>query len=94
LEHHAKVSADIQQLRDAQEQQGANLEKLSATVAAMAAEMRDNLKGLTDTVSDLTDTVSAVTAEMREGFNNLIVANEVTRDLAQKAAQLAIATSA
>lgn len=31
--------------------------------------------------------------EMREAINNLIVSNEVTRDFANKIAQLAIATS-
>jgi hypothetical protein len=31
--------------------------------------------------------------ETREAINNLIVANEVTRDLAEKVARLAISTS-
>jgi L-aminopeptidase/D-esterase-like protein len=40
----------------------------------------------------LTETVSSIIVEMREGFSNLIIANEVTRDLASQAAKLAIAT--
>jgi hypothetical protein len=31
--------------------------------------------------------------EMRDGFNKLILSNEVTRDLASQVARLAIATS-
>jgi hypothetical protein len=45
----------------------------------MAVEMREGFASLRE--------------EMREGFNNLIVANEVTRELAQRAAELTIATS-
>ena len=61
LEHHAKLSADVQ--------------SLVQTVAAQGEQ------------------AEADRAEMREGFNNLIVANEVTRDLAEKTAALAIQTS-
>lgn len=39
------------------------------------------------------ETFERVTEEMRDGFNKLILANEVTRDLASQVARLAIATS-
>lgn len=39
----------------------------------------------------LTANVNAFTVEVREAINNLIIANEVTRDLAQQTARLAIA---
>ena len=54
LNHHAKVSADIERL---------------------------------------TENVTAMQSEMREGFNNLIIANEVTRKLAEDVARLAINNS-
>ena len=41
----------------------------------------------------LAESVSAMQVEMREAINNLIVANEVTRDLAEKATILAINNS-
>jgi hypothetical protein len=44
-------------------------------------------------VTELTADVVQLTAEMREGFNNLIVANEVTRDLANKIGELAVTNS-
>jgi len=84
LGHHAKVSAEIQQLSaeihqltQAQKEQGTNLDKLSKTVGAMAVEMQAGFERVSDSLA-------TITSEMREGFNNLIVANEVTRDLAQK----------
>ena len=38
----------------------------------------------------LTDNVNAFVGETREAIENLIVANEVTRDLAQQVARLAV----
>jgi uncharacterized coiled-coil protein SlyX len=46
-----------------------------------------------ENINRLVGTVESVVNEMRDGFNNLIVANEVTRDLAEKATALAIQTS-
>jgi chromosome segregation ATPase len=40
----------------------------------------------------LAESVQAMQSEMREGFENLIVANEVTRNLAEQVAKLAIET--
>lgn len=47
----------------------------------------------TENIDKLTENISAMQVEMREAINNLIIANEVTRDLAQKAASLAINNS-
>jgi hypothetical protein len=44
-------------------------------------------------IQALTENVEAMRLEMREAMENLIVANEVTRDLAQQIGQLAINTS-
>jgi transcriptional regulator of aromatic amino acid metabolism len=43
-------------------------------------------------IDRLAESVQAMQAEMREGFENLIAANEVTRALAEQVAKLAIET--
>jgi|SRR5438132_1168200 len=63
-------------------------------------ELRDKVDNVSKTVNTLSETVNTLSektdniiTEMREGFDKLILANEVTRDLAEKVAQLAINTS-
>src|SRR5260370_10494023 len=75
LEHHARVSIEIEKLKDVNKQQAANITNLANTIEATGAKMREGF------------------AETREALDNLIIANEVTRDLAKRAAELAIATS-
>jgi hypothetical protein len=86
LEHHARVSVEIDQLREAQKEQAANLAKLSETVREGFAETREGFEALAMEMRE-------GFAETREAFSNLILANEVTRDLAQKATRLAIQVS-
>lgn len=66
-----------------------DLDGLKEVQARQAA----NLDKLAETVSMMQIEMEANRVEMREAINNLIVANEVTRDFANKIAQLAIATS-
>jgi len=54
------------------------------------AKQTENVDKLTADVQLLAQTVEANRVDMREAINNLIIANEVTRDLAEKAASLAI----
>ena len=63
-----------------------DLDRLKEVQAQQAA----NIDRLTADVQELTVNVNAMRAEMREGFENLIVANEATRDLANKVAELAM----
>ena len=54
------------------------------------------LKHQADTTANLevlTERVDSFVIEMRGAMNNLIIANEVTRDLAEKTAKLALQTS-
>jgi hypothetical protein len=83
LEHQAKFSEDIGELRaaigelkDTQRQQG---ETVTRIISEMEADRRETREVLNSVIS-----------EMREGFNNLIVANETTRDLANKVASLEV----
>jgi uncharacterized protein YoxC len=82
LEHQAKFSEDLDSLKEVQSQQAANIDRLGASVQL-----------LNETVSIMQSEMEANRVEMREAINNLIVSNEVTRDFANKIAQLAIATS-
>ena len=86
IEHHAKVSTDIEGLKEAQEKTTANLVLLSENISRLEAQAETDRR-------EMRENFERVFEEMREGFNNLIVANEVTRDLAQQAARLAIVTS-
>jgi hypothetical protein len=59
--------------------------------------LKESVGGLTASVGVLTESqkrtdaqINSLIEEMREGFNNLIVANEVTRDLASKIGQLTL----
>jgi hypothetical protein len=86
LDHHARFSTDIGELReaigelkDAQKRQG-------ETVAQMISEMETDRRETREVLNNMI-------TEIRDGFNNLIVANEVSRHLAEEATRLAIQTS-
>lgn len=66
-----------------------DLDRLKEVQAQQAA----NIDRLTADVQELTVNVNAMQVEMREGFENLIVANEVTRKLAEDVARLAVQTA-
>jgi hypothetical protein len=57
------------------------------------AQQAESINNLTTNVHELTDNMEAMRVEMREGFNNLIVANEVTRKLAEDVARLTVQNS-
>ena len=86
IENHAKVSTGIEGLKDAQEGTAANLQLLAESVSRMGAQAEADRREMRETFYSLTE-------EMRDGFNKLILSNEVTRDLAEKVARLAVATS-
>src|ERR1051325_1858318 len=56
-------------------------------------QQSSNIDKLTAAVARLAETVEAHRQETREAINGLIVANEATRELANKAARLAIGVS-
>lgn len=89
LDHHAKFSADlgglkeaISEMKDVQRQQTENLNTLTADVQA-----------LTENTSAMQSQLDSIITEMRDGFSKLILANEITRDLAEQAIKLSIAVS-
>jgi hypothetical protein len=79
LEHHSKFSVDLDLLKDAQKEAQ---KQHTADIADLREVQRQQV-----------ETLGAVIVEMREYFDKLIVANEVTRDLASRVGELALATS-
>jgi hypothetical protein len=89
INQQAQFSADIIELKG----QMAELTGTVANLAGIVGNLAGTVENLTGTVENLAETVEANRVEMREAINNLIVANEVTRELAENAARLAIQTS-
>ena len=75
LKQKATFNADIEQLKDVQKQQAANIDKLATVVQTLAEQ------------------VDSIITEMRDNFDKLILANEVTRDFANKIASLEVQTA-
>ena len=64
--------------------------------AAFRSEMvilQENVKQQRESLDNLAMTVRQLAQETHEAINNLTIANEVTRDLAEKAARLSIGVS-
>ncbi|HEY9233311.1 MAG TPA: hypothetical protein VIS78_14255 [Blastocatellia bacterium] len=96
LNHHAQFSADIGQLKEAISRQTENIDKLTANVDAMREEMgatREEMETTREEMGATREEIEAMREEMREGFDKLILANEVTRRLTEEVAQLALQTS-
>jgi len=89
LQRHAKVGADIEGLKEVQRMQAENIDRLTVDVQAL----RDIQERQAENLGELTANVGAMREEMQEGFNKLILANEVTRKLAEDVARLAVQTS-
>ena len=79
LDHHAKVSTDI-------ERHSEQIGQLTQTVSVLATQAEADRR-------EMRETLTSVIGEMRDTFNNLIVANEVSRHLAEEATKLSIQTS-
>lgn len=97
INHHAKVSSDIEGLKETQIRTAANIDALNESISRLEAQaeadrrdMREMFERVTE---EMVETFDSVPEEMRDGFNKLILSNEVTRDLASQVARLAIETS-
>ena len=88
LEHHSKFSVDMVLLKEAQKEAQRQQSKSQEQHDADIADLREVQKQQAENLSELSETVAAVVAEMREYFDKLIVANEVTRDLANRIGEL------
>lgn len=68
-------------------------ELVNKLAEAVAQDRVENQKQLEVYRHETREQLEAYRQETREHINNLIIANEVTRDLAEKVAKLAITTS-
>jgi hypothetical protein len=82
LQQHARFMDEMQQLKEAQMRQQAETARQSEEIAQ-----------LKDVQEQHGGDHRLMTAQMREAFDNLIIANEVTRELAERIGKLALATS-
>ena len=89
LEHQARFSEDIQLLKEVQSLQAENISELSKVTASLSETSAETQAHLDATQAHLDSVIS----EMRDAFSNLILANEVTRELASKIASLEVQTS-
>ena len=82
LEHQAKFSEDIEQLKEVQSQQTENINRLFEVTTS-----------LSEATASTHAQLDSIILEMRDGFDALILSNEVTRDFANKIASLEVQTS-
>lgn len=86
IEHHARMSTDVEGLKETQERTAANLATLAESVSRLEAQAETDRR-------EMRERFEMVSEEMRDSYNKMILGNEVTRDLANQVARLAIETS-
>jgi hypothetical protein len=86
LENQAKFHSDLELMKEAQKETTAQIKTLAETTNAQ-------IQALAESQQALTENVEAMRQETRESFNNLIIANEVTRDLANQMGKLIVNVS-
>ena len=64
-----------------------------ARVSVDIERVSNDIDKLREAQQQTTANIGSLTDEMRESFNNLIIANEVTRDFTSHIARLAVRTS-
>jgi hypothetical protein len=82
IDQQATFAVDIAELKEVQRQQAASIAGLTENMHATGAMLNETRQ-----------MIGQMIVEMREGFENLIIANEVTRKLSEDVGRLAIATS-
>ena len=79
VEQQATFAVDIAQLKEVQRRQSISIDLLTKNMH----ETREMLHETREMLHETREMLHTMVGEMREGFNNLIVANEVTRKLAE-----------
>src|SRR5215472_10296474 len=103
IQQQATFAVDIADLKEAQRRQTENIDKLTVNVKNLTSsvaelredskEDRENARKDRENVREDRKRLDVVITEMRQGFDNLIIANDVTRKLGEDVGRLAIATS-
>ncbi len=93
LDQQAKNSVDISMLKDAQSRTDSHITALTEIVASLTESVRTMEVQFEIDRKEFREVMTAARDEVRDAINNLIIANEVTRDLANKIGELAVNTS-
>lgn len=96
LQHHAKVSSDIERNSVQIERNSVQIAQLTAKVernAEQIGQLTTNVQNQGNQIQTLSSQAELDRHEIREAIENLVVGNEVTRDLAQKVASLQLQMS-
>ncbi len=100
LNHHAQISASMEQLKETQAQTSRDVmtvasavSELANTVARVETQMAEGFARMEARMDRFEAQAESDRAEVREAIQNLIVANEITRDLAENVARLTVQTS-
>ena len=80
IEHHERMSTDIERLKETQERTAAKLATLAESVSRLEAQ------GETDR-PEMRESFEIVTEEMRDRFKKMILGDEVTLDLTNQVAR-------
>jgi len=89
LNQQAAFSSDMIELKLRNEEQSRNIDRLAGVVERLA----ESVEAQRQESERLAETVEAQRQETQYAINNLIIANEATRELANRAAELAFNTS-
>lgn len=100
LNHPAQMSAGMEQLKETQAQTSRDVmtlasavSELANTVARVETQMAEGFARMEARMDRFEAQAESDRAEVREAIQNLIVANEITRDLAENVARLTVQTS-
>ena len=93
LKQQAVFSSDMIELKNRMNRTSENLDKLASIVQRQAEEARIDRQEMRDAIHQQSEEAQINRQEMREAIENLIIGNEATRELANRAAQLAISVT-
>src|SRR5687767_6688597 len=89
VENQSRFHSDLELLKENVETIAENQKRTDEQIRALTQSQQ----ALNERVDDIVGVVDVMRLELRESFDNLIVANEVTRNLAEQIGKLAVNTS-
>jgi hypothetical protein len=87
VENQAKFHSDLELMKEAQRETTAQIQALAENTNAQIQALAENTNAQ---IQALTENVEAMRLETREAFDNLIIANESTRNFANEIAKLTV----
>jgi phosphoenolpyruvate-protein kinase (PTS system EI component) len=96
VENQSKFHSDLELLKENVQTIAENQKHTDEQIRALTKsqqEAYERMQTLTERVDDVVGVVDVMRLELRQSFDNLIIANEVTRNLAEQIGKLAVNTS-